>query len=111
MRCRVCSGMARADGASFSTAETVPGARATRAATSRRVTRPGWLRLEFFFFRFSFAAFIAHSPHQGSSMVASDNRFLTEFGRGVANDFDRGNNLPQIVVAKRQVRMLQLCLQ
>jgi len=52
-RCRVRSGMARADGALFRTAETVPAAKPTCSATSRRVTLPGWLRPDFFFFPMS----------------------------------------------------------
>src|SRR5271166_1833532 len=42
--------MARAEGASFSTADTVPAAKPTRSATSRSLTLPGGLRLDFLFF-------------------------------------------------------------
>src|ERR1700674_1520321 len=45
--------MARADGALFRTAETVPAARPTCSATSLSVTLPGWLRPDFFFFPIS----------------------------------------------------------
>jgi hypothetical protein len=50
IRSRVYSGMHRAESALFNTADTVPGASPTRAATAFSVTAPGWLSLDFLFF-------------------------------------------------------------
>src|SRR5450759_4304122 len=63
--------MARAEGALFRTAETVPAASSTRAATSFSVTLPGWLRRDFLLFSIGrdYRRPLMIIPHSNSSIA------------------------------------------